>query len=162
MGAAIKKPIERKQTQFVSSKDKEYVTHTYYLGEDIYTVYDTTLQPVSKVKYDRLHSDKTFTHKGFYPLKRQRGTSNCKTLQYDKANAVYLSQLDQESLELKDAVEVTRVNRNGYYEAFGSAHLNYSVSEDGYKFLVYFKMKAESKSELGIQRFRFLAFDFRS
>jgi len=159
MGAAIKKPVERKQTQFISAKGKEYVTHTYYLGEDIYTVYDTTLQPVSKVKYDRLHSDKTFTHKGFIGLKDKEVLLTAKTLQYDKANAVYLSLLDQESLALKDALEITRVDRNGYYEAFGAAHLNYSVSEDGSKFLVYFKMKAESKSEIGTQRFRFVAFN---
>ncbi|MBL4586393.1 MAG: hypothetical protein JKX84_04955, partial [Flavobacteriales bacterium] len=137
-----------------------YVTHTYFSGSDIYTVYDTTLQPISKVKFDRTGSSKDLIHKGFIRLKNKAVLLTGKNLNYDKANAVYLAEFDAEALKLKETKEITRVDGNGFYTDFHQAHLGYSVSEDGSKFVVYFKkIKRAYKSDDNIQRFRFLVFD---
>lgn len=160
MGSAIKKAADKKMSQFLVVNNSGYITHTYFSGSDIYTVYDTTLQPISKVKFDRTGSSKDLVHKGFIRLKNKAVLLTGKTLNYDKANAVYLGEFDAEALKLKETTEITRVNGNGFYTDFHNAHLGYSVSEDGSKFVVYFKkIKRSYKSEDLIKRFRFLVFD---
>lgn len=161
MGSAIKRTSNDKSVdQFVMANDNGFITHSYYMGEDIYTVYDTTLQPISTVKVDRLHSEKTFTHKGFIRLKDKSLLLTAKTLNFDKANAIYLTKFNPESLSFNEAVEITRAEGNGFYEDFSQANLNYAVSEDKSKFVVYYK-KARRKygSEDLVQRFGFVAYD---
>ncbi len=160
MGAAIKKTPKRKMNQFLVANNQGYITHTYHLGEDIFTVYDSTLQPISKANFDRMQSEKDLVHKGFIRLKDKAIQLTGKALHFDKANTVYLTEFDSKELKLKEANEITRVDGNGFYKNFHKAHLGYRVSEDGSKFVVYFKkIKRAYKSDDVIQRFRFLVYD---
>ncbi len=160
MGAAVKKTAERKMNQFLAANNNGYITHTYHLGEDIFTAYDSTLQPISKVNFDRKSSEKDLVHKGFIRLKGKAILLTGKALHYDKANAVYLTEFDLKELKFNETTEISRIDGNGFYKDFHQAHLGYSVSEDGSKFVVYFKkIKRAYKSDDRTQRFRFIVFD---
>jgi len=160
MGSSIKKEADKKMTQFLAYNANGFVTHTFYNRQDIFTVYDTTMQPISATKFDRLQSADGYVHKGFIRLKDKAILLTGKTLNYDKANTVYLSEFDAEALKIGDAKEVTRVEGNGFHANFNDGHLNYAVSEDGSKFVVYFKKaKRADKKDDPTQAFRFMAFD---
>ncbi|MCF8464447.1 MAG: hypothetical protein K9G41_06385 [Flavobacteriales bacterium] len=160
MGSSIKKEADKKMTQFLAYNANGFVTHTFYNRQDIFTVYDTTLQPISSAKFDRLQSADGFVHKGFVRLKDKAVLLTGKTLTYDKANTVYLSEFDAEALKVGDMKEVTRVEGNGFHANFNDSHLNYAVSEDGSKFVVYFKKaKRADKKDDPTQAFRFMVFD---
>lgn len=160
MGSSIKKEADKKMTQFLAYNSNGYVTYTFYNRQDIFTVYDTTLQPISSTKFDRLQSADGYVNKGFIRLKDKAVLLTGKTLNYDKANTVYLSVFDAEALKLEDPKEVTRVEGNGFHANFNDSHLNYAVSEDGSTFVVYFKKaKRADKKDDPTQTFRFMAFD---
>jgi len=160
MGSSIKKEADKKMTQFLAYNSNGYVTYTFYNRQDIFTVYDTTLQPISSTKFDRLQSADGYVNKGFIRLKDKAVLLTGKTLNYDKANTVYLSVFDAEALKLEDPKEVTRVEGNGFHSNFNDSHLNYAVSEDGSTFVVYFKKaKRADKKDDPTQTFRFMAFD---
>jgi len=160
MGSSIKKEADKKMTQFLAYNSNGYVTYTFYNRQDIFTVYDTTLQPISSTKFDRLQSADGYVNKGFIRLKDKAVLLTGKTLNYDKANTVYLSVFDSEALKLEDPKEVTRVEGNGFHSNFNDSHLNYAVSEDGSTFVVYFKKaKRADKKDDPTQTFRFMAFD---
>ncbi len=160
MGSSIKKEADKKMTQFLAYNSNGYVTYTFYNRQDIFTVYDTTLQPISSTKFDRLQSADGYVNKGFIRLKDKAVLLTGKTLNYDKANTVYLSVFDAEALKLEDPKEVTRVEGNGFHSNFNDSHLNYAVTEDGSTFVVYFKKaKRADKKDDPTQTFRFMAFD---
>ncbi len=160
MGSTIKKEAGKKMTQFLVYNSNGYATHTFYNRQDIFTVYDTTLQPISSTKFDRLQSAEGYVNKGFIRLKGKAILLTGKTLNYDKVNTVYLSAFDAEALKIEDPKEVTRVDGNGFHANFNDSHLNYGVSEDGSKFVVYFKKaKRADKKDDPTQTFRFMAFD---
>jgi len=160
MGSSIKKDAGKKMSQFLVSNANGFVTHTFHNRQDIYTVYDTTLQPISSERVDRLQSDDGYVNKGFVRLKDKAVRLTGKTLNYDKANTVYLAEFDAEALKVGEDKEVSRVDGNGFYANYNDAHLNYAVSEDGSKFVVYFK-KAQRPDKLDdpTQTFRFMVFD---
>lgn len=160
MGRAYKKEPSKKMTQFLTANDNGYITHTFHNRQDIFTVYDTTLQPVSTARVDRLQSDEGYVNKGFIRLNNRVVLLTGKTLRYDKANTVYLAPFDEETLKVGDNVEVSRVDGNSYYTNFNDAHLNYVVSENGTRFVVYFKKASQSeKAGSPTQTFRFMVFD---
>jgi hypothetical protein len=160
MGSSIKKEADKKMTQFLAYNANGYVTYTFHNRQDIFTVYDTTMQPISSAKFDRLQSADGYVHKGFILLKDKAILLTGKTLTYDKANTVYLSAFDAEALKTEDPKEVTRVEGNGFHANFNDGHLNYAVSEDGSKFVVYFKKaKRADKKDDPTQAFRFMTFD---
>ncbi len=160
MGSSIKKDGSKKMSQFLTSNANGFVTHTFHNRQDIFTVYDTTLQPIASERFDRLQSDDGYVNKGFVCLKDKAIRLTGKTLHYDKANTVYLAEFDAEALKVGEDKEVSRVDGNGFYKNFNDAHLNYVVSEDGSKFVVYFK-KANRPDKLDdpTQTFRFMVFD---
>ena len=160
MGSSIKKDASKKMSQFLVSNTNGYVTHTFHNRQDIFTVYDTTLQPIASERFDRLQSDDGYVNQGFITLKDKAILLIGKTLHFDKANTVYLAEFDSETLKVGDDKEVSRVDGNGFYKNFNDAHLNYVVSEDGSKFVVYFK-KANRPDKLDdpTQTFRFMVFD---
>lgn len=160
MGSSIKKDATNKMNQFLVANTNGFVTHTLHNRQHIFTVYDTTLQPISSTRFDHLQSDDGYVNKGFIHLKDKAILLTGKTLRYDKANTVYLASFDAKALKVDDDKEVSRVDGNGYYQNFNDAHLNYSVSEDGSKFVVYFK-KANRPDKLDdpTQVFRFMVFD---
>lgn len=160
MGKTIKKTADKKMSQFLVANANGYVTHTFYNRQDIYTAYDTTLQPIATERVDRLQSDDGYVNKGFVLLKDKAVRLTGKTLNFDKANTVYLAEFDAQALKLGEDKEVSRVDGNGFYKNYNDAHLNYVVSEDGSKFVVYFK-KAQRPDKLDdpTQTFRFMVFD---
>jgi len=160
MGSSIKKDGSKKMSQFLTSNANGFVTHTFHNRQDIFTVYDTTLQPIASERFDRLQSDDGYVNKGFVCLKDKAIRLTGKTLHYDKANTVYLAEFDAEALKVGEDKEVSRVDGNGFYANYNDAHLNYVVSEDGSKFVVYFK-KANRPDKLDdpTQTFRFMVFD---
>jgi hypothetical protein len=160
MGSSIKKEGTKKMSQFLVSNASGYVTHTFHNRQDIFTVYDTTLQPISSERFDRLQSDDGYVNKGFVRLKGKAILLTGKTLHYDKANTVYLADFDVEALKVGDDKEISRVDGNGFYKDYHDAHLNYVVSEDGSTFAVYFKKaKRSDKLDDPTQSFRFMVFD---
>ncbi len=160
MGMAIKKTAGKSVDQFLISNDNGFITHSFFNQQDIYTVYDTTLQPVSSNGIDRLQSDAAFVRKGFIRLKEKAVLLTGQTLHFDEANVVYLSEFDQEKLDTKDPNEVTRVQGNGFHPNFNDGHLSYAVSPDKRKFVVYFiKARRADKKDDPTPHFQFLAFN---
>ncbi|MDC0303410.1 hypothetical protein OAL15_00210 [Flavobacteriales bacterium] len=160
MGAAVKKTLGKSMSQLLVSNSSGFVTHSFFNQQEIYTAYDTTLQPVGSTKFDRLQSDKAFVRKGFIRLKEKAVLLTGQTLHYDKANVVYLSAFDQESLKVDKPQEVARITGNGFHPNFNSSHLNFAVSPDGNKFVVYFiKARRADKLDDPTQHFRFMSFD---
>ncbi|HAP68245.1 MAG TPA: hypothetical protein DCR04_00735 [Flavobacteriales bacterium] len=160
MGSSIKKDATKKMSQFLVSNANGYITHAFHNRQDIYTVYDTTLQPISSERFDRLQSDDGYVNKGFIHLKDKAIRLTGKTLNYDKANTVYLAEFDAEALKVGEDKEVSRVDGNGFFANYNDAHLNHAVSEDGSKFVVYFKKaKRPDKLDDPTQAFRFMVFD---
>ena len=159
-GKAIKKTVGKSMNQMLSSNADGFVTHSFFNQQEIYTVYDTTFQPVSNQKFDRLQSDEAFVRKGFISLKDKTVLLTGQTLHYDKANVVYLSAFDARSLKTDKPQEVSRVVGNGFHANFNSSHLNFAVSEDQSKFVVYFiKARRADKQDDPTQHFQFMAFD---
>ncbi|MFT5902336.1 MAG: hypothetical protein ACI9LA_001546 [Bacteroidia bacterium] len=159
-GTAIKKTLGKSMGQFLVSNKNGYVTHSFFNQQEIYTVYDTTLQPIANEKFDRLQSDDAFVRKGFIRLKDKAVLLTGQTLHYDKANVVYLSAFDAENLQTEKPEEVSRVVGNGYHPNFNNSHLNYAVSEDQSKFVVYFiKARRADKKDDATPHFQFLVFD---
>ena len=116
MGTAIKKTVGKSMDQLLVSNANGFVMHGFFNQQDIYTAYDTTLQPVSDNKIDRLQSDEAFVRKGFIRLKEKAVLLTGQTLHYDKANVVYLSAFDAENLTTEKPVEVSRVSGNGFHQ----------------------------------------------
>lgn len=160
MGTAIKKTVGKSMGQLLVSNSNGFVTHSFFNQQDIYTAYDTTLQPIESTKFDRLQSDEAFVRKGFIRLEGKAVLLTGQTLHYDKANVVYLSAFDQENLKVEKPQEVARITGNGFHPNFNSSHLNFAVSPDGNKFVVYFiKARRADKLNDPTQHFRFMAFD---
>ncbi len=160
MRAAIDKAAAKKMSQLLIANSNGFITHAYFSGQDIYTVYDTTLQPVSKARFDRIGNSRDLVHGGFIRLIDKAVLLTGKNLNFAKANTVYLTEFNAEALKLGEAKEVSRVDGNGFYTDFHKAHLGYSISEDGSRFVVYFKkIKRAYKGDDRVQRFRFLVFD---
>lgn len=160
MGTAIKKTVGKSMDQLLVSNANGFVMHGFFNQQDIYTAYDTTLQPVSDNKIDRLQSDEAFVRKGFIRLKEKAVLLTGQTLHYDKANVVYLSAFDAENLTTEKPVEVSRVSGNGFHPNFNYAYLNYAVSEDQTKFVVYFiKARRSDKKDDPTAHFQFMVFD---
>lgn len=160
MGAGIKKTAGRSMSQLLVYNSNGFITHSFFNQQEIFTAYDTTLQPVENTKFDRLQSDEAFVRKGFIRLKDKAVLLTGQTLHYDKANVVYLSAFDAENLNVEKPQEVTRVDGNGFHPNFNSSHLNFAVSPDGTKFVVYFiKARRADKLDDPTQYFRFMAFD---
>ena len=160
MGSSIKKTVGKSMDQLLVSNANGFVTHSFFNQQDVYTVYDTTLQPISNNKIDRLQSDEAFVRTGFIRLKDKAVLLTGQTLHYDKANVVYLSAFDAEDLKTESPTEVTRVVGNGFHPNFNDAHLNYAVSEDQSKFVVYFiKARRADKKDDPTAHFQFMVFD---
>ncbi|MGB0368112.1 MAG: hypothetical protein ACPGD8_01830, partial [Flavobacteriales bacterium] len=159
-GKAIKKAPGKSMSQMLVSNSNGFITHSFFNQQEIYTVYDTTFQPVSNNKVDRLQSDDAFVRKGFINLKDKSVLLTGQTLHYDKANVVYLAEFDAESLKTEKPTEVTRVTGNGFHPNFNDAHLNFAVSPNGNKFVVYFiKARRADKKDDPTAHFQFMVFD---